>query len=572
LSTLHYRFWPKGYPHTLDVPATSLYYNLEAAATRYPDKAAIAFYDTIVTYAELKREVDRLAGYLQQHMGVTRGDRVLLMSQNCPQFVISYYAILRADAVVVPVNAMSTARELAHYVSDSGAKAAIVAQELCKAVAPCMGEGGLRHALVLRYADYLRRHTEMTVPDVLLQPDSQPEGNGWLRWDEALTAACAPSVHLAGKDDLAVLPYTSGTTGLPKGCMHTHGSLMAVLAATQLWRRLFPASVLLGVAPSFHLLGMQNGMNLPILLGATALLLTRWDRDNAAYLIDRYRATVWAAPPAMLLDFFANPDIDRYDLSSLSLISGGGAAMPEAVAGMLREKFGLEYIEAYGMTETASGTHMNPLHRPKRQCLGMPVFGVDSRVVDLATMEELPPGQVGEIITHGPQVMQGYWNNEPANQQAFVELDGKRFLRTGDLGYVDEDGYFFMCDRLKRMINVSGYKVWPAEVENTMYSHPAVHEACVVAVQDARRGETVKAILVIKPDHRGITEADIIAWCREQMAAYKVPSVVEFVAALPKSSTGKILWRELQEKEALAIKPGGSGAYANANCDTAAHR
>ena len=572
MSTLHYRFWPRGYPHTLDVPATSLCYNLEAAATRYPDKAAIVFYDTIITYAELKREVDRLAGYLQRQMGVARGDRVLLMSQNCPQFVISYYAILRADAVVVPVNAMSTARELAHYVSDSGAKAAIVAQELCKAVAPCMREGGLRHALVLRYADYLRRPTGMTVPDALLQPNSQAQGDGWLRWDEALAADCAPSAPLAGRDDLAVLPYTSGTSGLPKGCMQSHGSLMAVLAATQLWRQLFPASVLLAVAPSFHLLGMQNGMNLPILLGATALLLTRWDRGNAAYLIDRYRATVWAAPPAMLLDFFANPDIDRYDLSSLSLISGGGAAMPEAVADMLREKFGLEYIEAYGMTETASGTHMNPLHRPKRQCLGMPVFGVDSRVVDLATMEELPPGEVGEIITHGPQVMRGYWNNESANRQAFVELDGKRFLRTGDLGYVDEDGYFFLCDRLKRMINVSGYKVWPAEVENTMYSHPAVHEACVVAVQDARRGEAVKAILVIKPDQRGIAEADIIAWCREQMAAYKVPSTVEFVAALPKSSTGKILWRELQEKEALAMKPDGSGASAKANGDTAAHR
>ena len=572
MSTLHYRFWPRAYPHTLEVPATSLCYNLEAAATRYPDKAAIVFYDTIVTYAELKREADRLAGYLQQRMGIARGDRVLLMSQNCPQFVIAYYAILRADAVVVPVNAMSTARELAHYVSDSGARAAIVAQELCKAIAPCMGEDGVRHALVLRYADYLRRPTEMNVPEVLLQPESCPEGAGWLRWREALDAACLPSPHLAGRDDIAVLPYTSGTTGLPKGCMHTHGSLMAVLAATQLWRQLFPASVLLAVAPSFHLLGMQNGMNLPILLGATALLLTRWDRDNAASLIDRYRATVWAAPPAMLLDFFANPDIDRYDLSSLSLISGGGAAMPEAVAGMLREKFGLEYIEAYGMTETASGTHMNPLHRPKRQCLGMPVFGVDSRVVDLATMQELPPGQVGEIITHGPQVMKGYWNNEEANRQAFVELDGKRFIRTGDLGYVDEDGYFFMCDRLKRMINVSGYKVWPAEVENTMYSHPAVHEACVVAMRDEKRGEAVKAILVIKPEQRGIAEADIIAWCREQMAAYKVPSAVEFVAMLPKSSTGKILWRELQEKESAAIKPGGSSAYANANCDAAAHQ
>lgn len=550
MSTLHYRFWPKGYPQTLDVPATSLYYNLEAAARRYPSKPAIVFYDTIVSYGELKREVDLLAGFLQQRFGIGRGDRVLLMSQNCPQFVIAYYAILRADAVVVPVNAMSTARELQHYVADSGAKAAIVAQELYKSVAPCMREDGLRHVLVLRYADYLREKTDMSVPDVLLQPEIGAEAGGAAHWGQALAEDCVPSAHLAGKDDMSVLPYTSGTTGLPKGCVHTHGSLMAVLAATQLWRKLFPASVFLSVAPAFHLLGMQNGMNVPILLGSTALLLTRWDRDNAAALISRYRATVWAAPPAMLVDFFANPAIDRYDLSSLSLISGGGAAMPEAVANMLWEKFGLEYIEAYGMTETASGTHMNPLHRPKRQCLGMPVFGVDSRVVDLATLEELQPGQVGEIITHGPQVMQGYWNNDEANQQAFVTLDGKRFIRTGDLGYMDEDGYFFMCDRLKRMINVSGYKVWPAELENMMYSHPSVHEACIVGMQDERRGEVVKAILVIRPESRGIVnEDDIIAWCREQMAAYKVPRAVEFVDELPKSSTGKILWRELQEKQ-----------------------
>ena len=380
MSTLHYRSWPKGYPRTLEVPATSLYYNLEAAARRYPDKAAIVFYDTIVSYGELKREVDALAGFLQQRFNVGKGDRVLLMSQNCPQFVIAYYAILRADAVVVPVNAMSTARELEHYVSDSGVKAAIVAQELVKSVAPCMRADGLQHVLLLCYANYLREKTDMSVPEVLLQPEIPTGAEGAVRWNQALGEACVPSAHLAGKDDMSVLPYTSGTTGLPKGCVHTHGSLMAVLAATQVWRKLSPASVFLGVAPVFHLLGMQNGMNVPILLGATTLLLTRWDRDNAAALISRYGATVWAAPPAMLVDFFANPDIERYDLSSLSLISGGGAAMPEAVAGMLWEKFGLDYIEGYGMTETASATHINPLHRPKRQCLGMPVFGVDSRV------------------------------------------------------------------------------------------------------------------------------------------------------------------------------------------------
>jgi acyl-CoA synthetase (AMP-forming)/AMP-acid ligase II len=202
------------------------------------------------------------------------------------------------------------------------------------------------------------------------------------------------------------------------------------------------------------------------------------------------------------------------------------------------------------MTETASGTHTNPLHRPKRQCLGTPLFGVDSRVVDPVTLEELAPYAVGEIITHGAQLMQGYWNNDAANAEAFVEIDGKRFIRTGDLGYVDEDGYFFMCDRLKRMINVSGYKVWPAEVENMMYAHPAIHEACIVGMQDDKRGESVKAVVAIKPELRGQLGADdIIAWCREQMAAYKVPRVVEFVDALPKSSTGKIAWRELQEQQ-----------------------
>lgn len=553
MSTLHYRYWPKGFPKTLHVPETSLYYNLEAAARRYPDKAALVFYDTIVSYAELKQEVDALAGFLQQHFGISKGDRVLLMSQNCPQFVVAYYAIMRADAVVVPVNAMSTARELEHYVADSGARTAIVAQELYKSITPLVQSNradGIRHVLVHRYGDYLRENTEMRIPETLLEPDAGITAIEAVSWNAALAAACIPAPHQAGKDDICLLPYTSGTTGLPKGCIHTHGTLMAVAANTQVWRQLFPTSVFLAVAPAFHLLGMQNGMNIPILLGATALLLTRWDRDNAASMMSRYGATMWAAPPAMVLDFFANPDLDRYDLSSLTLITGGGAAMPEAVAIMLREKFGLEYIEGYGMTETASGTHTNPLYRPKRQCLGMPVFGVDSRVVDPATLEELPQGQVGEIVTHGPQVMKGYWNNEQANRLVFFELDGKRFIRTGDLGYVDEEGYFFMCDRLKRMINVSGYKVWPAEVENMMYSHPSVHEACIVGTHDERRGESVKAILVIKPESRGSLSAeDIITWCREQMAAYKVPRAVEFVDALPKSSTGKILWRELQEKE-----------------------
>ena len=222
--------------------------------------------------------------------------------------------------------------------------------------------------------------------------------------------------------------------------------------------------------------------------------------------------------------------------------------MPEAVAAMLAKRYGITYNEAYGLTETASFLHCNPLDRNKRQCIGVPTFGVDTRVVDPATLVELPQGETGELVTRGAQVMLGYWNNPQADAEAFFMLDGQRYFRTGDLGRVDEEGYFYVTDRLKRMINASGYKVWPAEVENALYDHPAVHEACVIGVPDAARGETVKALLVLREEARGsVREDEVIAWARTRMAAYKAPRIVEFVDVLPKSSTGKILWRQLQD-------------------------
>ncbi len=537
-------------PKQLHIPATSLYYNLELAATRWPDKPAIVFYDTIISYARLKREVDAMAAFLQQRCGVVKGDRVALFSQNCPQFVIAYYAILRADAVVLPVNAMSTTAELAHYLDDAGAKVAFVARELYERIEPYARLDYLSQVIVHACRDYLEVATDLDVPEWVSAESAPVSGTGVTIWGEAMVMGLQPAAHTAGKDDLCILPYTSGTTGKPKGCMHTHGTVMSAIFATQMWRGLTPESVFLAVAPMFHLLGMQNGMNLPILTGGTLIMLPRWNRDAAAALIQRYKVSVWAAPPAMLVDFFANPEIERYDLSSLAILYGGGAAMPEAVASMLKDKFDIGYSEGYGLTETASFLHGNPMHRLKKQCLGVPAFGVDSRVVDPETLQELPQGEVGELITHAPQVMLGYWNNPQANAEIFMELDGKRFLRTGDLSYIDEEGYFFMRDRLKRMINVSGYKVWPAETENVMYEHPAVHEACIIGVKDAKRGESVKLLLVLKPASVGsVTEEDIVLWCRERMAAYKVPRIVQFLEVLPKSSTGKIMWRELQELE-----------------------
>ncbi len=548
----HHAHWPKGVPHDLRVPQVTLNHFVQTAALRYPDKPALIFAERVLTYHQLNAQIEAVAAYLQQRLGVVRGDRVLLMSQNCPQFVIAFYAVMRVGAAVVPVNPMSTLPEVSYCADNSGAKVAVVAQDLLPQLQPLIGQAGssLQAALVHAYSE--------GVPDSGLAVLPEAMRFAARALDEAHLHAFADAVAFAepvqdtgcGPDDLAVLPYTSGTTGHPKGCCHTHSTVLASNIASQVWRGLHADAVFLCVAPLFHMLGMQNGMNMPLTLGGTIVMMPRWDAARAVDLVERYRVTVWTAPPAMVIDFFAQPSAQTRDLSSLALLSGGGAAMPEAVAKMLLEQFGLSYNEAYGLSETAAFLHANPVARGKRQCLGVPTQGVDSRIVDPETLQELPQGEVGELVTRGAQVMRGYWRNPQADASAFITLHGERYFRTGDLALVDEDGYFFMRDRLKRMINASGLKVWPAEVENALYDHPAVHEACVIAVPDAKRGENVMALLVLKPGFLGqLSEQDVINWGRERMAVYKAPRIVRFVDALPKSGTGKILWRQLQEQE-----------------------
>jgi len=535
----HYPHWPPGLPKNFPVPRTSVYRNLENCAAQHPDRPAIHYYGTDVTYGELKREVDALAGFLQQRCAVRKGDRVLLYLQNSPQFVIGYYAILRADAVVVPLNPMNLTEELRHYVEDAGASTAIVGQELAARIAPL----GLR-LLVAAYSDYIRRPTDLPLPEFVRAPRESAS------WSEAIEARLEPGRHEAASDDLAAMPYTSGTTGKPKGCMHTHGSIQATTMAYLEWRGSGEGSIVLSALPMFHVTGMQAGMNGPLCKGATLVVMSRWDRDCAAMLIERRRVTNWSAITTMLVDFLSNPDLRKYDLSSLKVLGGGGAAMPEALARKLEEVFGLPYVEGYGLSETMAPTHINPPQRAKRQCGGIPIFNTDARVVDVESLKELGPNEVGEIIVHGPQVFKGYWKQDEATRQAFVEHDGKSFFRTGDLGYYDEEGYFFITDRLKRMINASGYKVWPAEVEALLYAHPDIQEACIIGTPDGYRGESVKAVIVLKEESRKrLSPEDISEWARGRMAAFKVPRVVEFVEQLPKTPTGKILWRELQEKE-----------------------
>jgi len=396
----------------------------------------------------------------------------------------------------------------------------------------------------------LKQATDLRIPELIAAP-RQPIGDPAVTlWNDAMARDLRPGPITARPDDLCVMPYTSGTTGSPKGCMHTHRTVMFTLVAGVHWFGPDPSQTTLAVLPFFHVTGMQGSMNGTIYSGNTIVLLPRWDREVAAQLIQRYKITAWQCIPTMVVDFLADPKVFDYDLKSLERLSGGGAAMPEAVAKRLQDKFNIEFVEGYGLTETMAPSHINPPERAKKQCLGIPIFDVDARVVDLDSFRELPPGEVGEIIVNGPQVLLGYWNNPKATAEAFVEIDGKRFFRTGDLARMDEDGYFFLVDRLKRMINASGFKVWPAEVESMLYQHPAVQEACIIAARDPRRGETVKAVVVLKPDARGkVSGQDIIDWASKQMAAYKYPRVIEFVDALPKSATGKVQWRLLQEQE-----------------------
>jgi fatty-acyl-CoA synthase len=557
----HYKFWPKRLPHALTPPATSLWDNLDISARRYPDKAALVFFGRIFTYRELRDLAQRLAAKLHA-LGVRKGDRVMLDMQNCPQLVIAHFAILRANAVVVPVNPMNRAQELAHYIEDPDAKVAIttadLAPEIARASDALPPAQRLSHLIVSHFTDAFDPDAAGAdaMPDAwrdwLLTRHALPAlaGGEVISWPAALdNSAPLPPLEV-GPDDLAVLPYTSGTTGLPKGCMHLHRSIMHNAVASFTWGNASAQNVTLLVVPMFHITGMVSVMHTSIYAAATLIVMPRWDRELAGRLISRWKVTAWTNIPTMVIDLMSSPNFDHYDLSSLVHIGGGGAAMPQGVAQRLLEQFGLRYVEGYGLTETAAPSHSNPPDDPKQQCLGIPFVSCDSRVVDPDTLRELAPGEQGEIIIHGPMVFAGYWKRPEATAAAFIEFDGKRFFRSGDLGHVDADGYFFLTDRLKRMINASGFKVWPAEVEALMFRHPAIAEACVISARDAYRGETVKAVVVLRASHKGkVSEQDILDWCRDNMAVYKAPRIVQFADSLPKSGSGKVMWRTLQEAE-----------------------
>ena len=441
---LHYPFWPKRLPHSITPPATSLWHNLAVSALRFPDKPALVFFDRVLSYAAMLQQAERLAATLVR-LGVRKGDRVVLNMQNCPQWVIAHFAILRLDAVVVPVNPMNRAEELKHYITDPDAKVAItaadLAPEMVKANAQLAPEDRLAHLIVTHYSDAFdvstESHTESqgdgAMPEAwrswLATRHALPvlEGGTVMRWAEAMKNEADPDglpAHTAAPQDLAVLPYTSGTTGLPKGCMHTHASLMHNAVGSCLWGNSTFENVVLSVVPMFHITGMVSVMHAAIYGGATLVIMPRWDRELAGRLISRWRVTHWTNIPTMVIDLLGSPNFASFDLSSLVYIGGGGAAMPQAVAQRLWEQYGLRFAEGYGLTETAAPSHSNPPDATKQQCLGVPFISTDARVIDPLTLEEMPQGEQGEIIMCGPQNFQGYWKQPEATAAAFIELDG----------------------------------------------------------------------------------------------------------------------------------------------------
>ncbi|WP_347549972.1 long-chain fatty acid--CoA ligase [Pseudalkalibacillus hwajinpoensis] len=553
MQTNYFKFWPKRVPYSLTIPETTIYDNLTVSAKRYPSKEAIFYYGATLSYEQLLKEVDRAAAFLEKQLNVTEGENILLFMQNSPQFVIAYYAILRANAVVVPINPMQTAEELSFFMKDCEIKNAIVGQELYEKVEPLLATTTLENVITAAYSYYSGDEDELPA-EVAIKPERMNKP-GHYTWEDVIKHNLTPGAYVRTINDVAVMPYTSGTTGLPKGCIHPNRTLQANAVGASQWMNITSDGMHLVTLPLFHVTGMLHSMHTPIYSGAPMVIMTRWDRDLAAKYIEKYEITNWINISTMLIDFLSNPNLPNYSISSLKILAGGGAPLPAAVGEKLFNLTGLRFIEGYGLSETISHTHFNPPDFPKLQCLGVPSFDVDARVIDPNTLKELGPGEPGEIIVNGPQVFDGYYNREDENRNSFITLDGKSFFRTGDIGRYDEEGYFFIIDRVKRMVNASGFKVWPTEVESILYKHPAVQQACVVGVPDPRRGETVKAFVILNEDDKGkVTEEEIIEWSKGQMAAYKYPRLVEFMDAFPTTSSGKILWRKLQDNERQKAK------------------
>lgn len=548
-----YKFWPPWLPKSFEVEKPLSEYLRDWAAMT-PENVALSFYGRDITYKELDEMVDQFAWGLV-NLGVKKGDRVALFMENCPQFVISYFGIHRAGGVVVPLNPMFKHAELEYEINDAQTETLIGLDYLFPEVEKIWDRVQLKNIILTSLGDYLPEEPVLPLPpEAKEQKRYFPKTVDFI--DFLSKAPLRPICNISDlKKELALLLYTGGTTGLPKGAMISHYTLTSASLGSTLWYRHREDDIHLAVTPFFHTMGQQQLMCAPLASGGRVVILTRFVPDIVAQAIAQYRCTFMVVATTALIALLSMPDIKQYDFSSFRCIWSGGAPISVEIQKRVKELAPKAIIgEGYGLTECVSqGGAITPLYRYKPGFIGTPHIS-DIKIVDLETgRNELPPNEEGEIIIKGPAIMLGYWNKPEETKE--VLRNG--WLHTGDIGLMDEEGYIKFLGRKRELIKCSGYSVFPSEVENLLYRHPAVAEAAVIGIPDSYRGESPKAFIVLKSDYKGkIREEEIIEWCKENMAAYKRPRLVEFKEELPKSAAGKILRRILKEEDEKKVKGG----------------
>ena len=551
------KYYQPGVPPEVAFEAKPVFRLFDEAAEKWPGRDALVFYGRRITYGELREAIDRFACALAA-LGVKKGDRVALYLVNSPQFVISYFAVLKCGAVVTSISPLYTSHEVRYQLEDSGARVVVCQDILYEKVSKC---GAPLDAVVVtgvgEYLPPLKRLLARTAlarlfPEVNLgTPQIRPAAN--LHWLQDLLKKYPPTppqVSIDPSADLAALPYTGGTTGHPKGVMLTHANM---LAAQALARATFPGfaagkEVVVAFLPFFHIYGqvviMLNGLSEGYLL----ILFTSPDTEAILSAMERYGATVFFGVPTLFEYLKEHKDTEKVSWKRLKLILSGADTLHESTTKGWARRTGSSITEGYGLSETCAMSHVNPVQRPKAGSFGCPVPSVDAAVIDPETLAFVEPGQIGELVLSGPNVMIGYWRKPDETAHAFLEREGRRWLRTGDIVRMDEEGYFLFYDRSKDLIKCKGYSVFAKDVEEVLYGHPQVKAAGVIGVPDPALGERIKAIVVLQTDARGkVDEEEIKAYCRERLAAYKVPQQIEFRGELPRTDVGKVSRRELRD-------------------------
>jgi long-chain acyl-CoA synthetase len=551
-----------GVPAELPAPTISAIEQFRLTARSFPDAPAIYYFDTVISYGELDALSSSLAAGLAW-LGVRAGDRVALLLQNVPHYWVAQLAAWKLGAIVVPLNPMFKARELEYHLCDSGATALILHEGLYHDVAAeALGYTPTRHVITCSELEYLGDSR----PAMLAGTERRPARRAWEIGELIARHASAPDPQApVGPNSIAMLTYTSGTTGRPKGAMNSHANVAYNAEVYRIWMDLSSSDVIVGAAPLFHITGAIAHLAAAALVGAPVILTYRFEAAELLRQLARRRGSFLMASITLYNALMNHPTIGDCDLSSLTKCFSGGAPIAPALVEQFQRLTGAYIHNLYGLTETTSPSHAVPLGAQApvdaasgALSVGLPIPGAVVKIVDDAG-NELPPGNIGELATWGPMVVAGYWRKPEESAKAVRE----GWLQTGDIGWMNDEGWFFIVDRKKDMIIASGFKVWPREVEDVLYQHPAVREAAVIGVPDAYRGESVKAYVSLKPGAAPLQPEELIGFCRERLAAYKAPRAVEILPELPKTATGKLLRRQLREQHLAAEKALGMSAAAD---------